>query len=396
MTVSVSQLNKYVSFLLSQDSKIKNIIVTGEISNFIRNSSSGHCYFTLKDSKSSVRAVMFNSHAYNLDFRPENGMSVDVTCSASIYERDGLFQLYVTDMKKQGEGDLLAQFEKLKQKLAALGMFDDDKKKIIPQYPQKIGVIASKTGAALQDVINILSRRYPLGEMIIFPSSVQGETADISICNAIKCAESEKCDVLIIARGGGSFEDLNCFNSERLALAVYECSIPVISAVGHETDFTICDFVADLRAPTPSAAAELCAIDKNTINDNIFMLDASLNAVMNRKISEYRMCIDSLDARLAKTSVTAKIENRLQRCEMLKIRLDEAMSKIVVSAENALFNSLNSLEKLNPLNVLKRGYAMVCDENGRIISDADDLVKGEKIDITLAKGKVKAIVDLSE
>ncbi len=396
MTVTVSQLNKYVSFLLSQDTNIKNITVAGEISNFVRNSSSGHCYFTLKDSKASVRAVMFNSYAYKLDFAVNNGMSVEVTGSASLYERDGNYQLYVTDIKKQGEGDLLLAFEKLKQKLANLGMFDESIKKPLPKYPQRIGIIASKTGAALQDVINILSRRYPLGELIIFPSSVQGENADISICNAIKQAQNTKCDVLIIARGGGSFEDLNCFNSEKLAYAIYDCDIPVISAIGHETDFTICDFVADLRAPTPSAAAELCAADIESINDCLFMIDAALNTAVNRKISEYKMHIDILESRLIKTSVNAKIENSLKRCEILTLRLNEAIEKKMQSAENVLFNNINALQNLNPLNVLKRGYAMVSNEDGLVISNREDINDGERIDITFANGKVKAIVDLSE
>ncbi len=396
MTVTVSQLNKYVSFLLSQDTNIKNITVAGEISNFVRNSSSGHCYFTLKDSKASVRAVMFNSYAYKLDFAVNNGMSVEVTGSASLYERDGNFQLYVTDIKRQGEGDLLIAFEKLKQKLAALGMFDESIKKPLPKYPRKIGVIASKTGAALQDVINILSRRYPLGELIVFPSSVQGENADISICNAIKQAQTAECDVLIIARGGGSFEDLNCFNSERLAYAIYDCDIPVISAIGHETDFTICDFVADLRAPTPSAAAELCAVDRESVEDCLFMLDVALGATVNRRISEYKMHIDMLESRLIRTSVNARIENNLKRCELLTLRLNEAIEKKIRSAENALLNNINALQNLNPLNVLKRGYAMVCNENGSVISNTQDLHDGERIDITFANGKIKAIVDLSE
>ena len=337
-----------------------------------------------------------DSYAYKLDFAVNNGMSVEVTGSASLYERDGSFQLYVTDIKRQGEGNLLLAFEKLKQKLATLGMFDESIKRPLPKYPQKIGVIASKTGAALQDVINILSRRYPLGELIIFPSSVQGENADISICNAIKQAQDAECDVLIIARGGGSFEDLNCFNSERLAYAIYDCDIPVISAIGHETDFTICDFVADLRAPTPSAAAELCAVDRESVSDCLFMLDVALNGAVNCKISEYKMHIDMLESRLIKTSVNAKVENNLNRCEILTLRLNEAIERKIRSAENVLSNNINALQNLNPLNVLKRGYAMVSGESGSVISNTQDLHDGERINITFANGKIKAIVDLSE
>ena len=259
MTVSVTQLNKYVSFILKEDSNIRNIKVRGEISNFVRNSNSGHCYFTLKDANASVRAVMFNSYAYNLKFAIENGMKVVVSASASLYERDGAFQLYVTDIENDGTGNLLAQFEKLKAKLSAQGLFDDAHKRTLPQYPLKIGVIASAQGAALQDVINILSRRYPLCELVVIPATVQGESAPKSILNAIEQAHRIDCDVLILARGGGSFEDLNCFNDESVVRAVFDCKMPVISAIGHETDFTLCDFAADLRAPTPSAAAELVA-----------------------------------------------------------------------------------------------------------------------------------------
>lgn len=396
MTVSVSQLNKYVSFVLKEDSNIQNIKVRGEISNFVRNANSGHCYFTLKDLNASVRAVMFNSYAHNVKFNIENGMCVVVSANASLYERDGAFQLYVTDIESDGSGDLLANFEKLRQKLSQQGLFDEEKKRKLPELPQKIGVIASKQGAALQDVINILSRRYPLGELVVIPAAVQGENAPKSVCSAIETAHKIQCDVLIIARGGGSFEDLNCFNDETLVRAVADCKMPVISAIGHETDFTLCDFAADLRAPTPSAAAELAAQDKATLENSVYMLESALETAILRQFSAYGDKLKQLEATLALHSVQSQLQRLEKSLELIDIRLNEAMRRRLDNCENSFAKALCLLENLNPLQVLTRGFAVVCDENGKIISDAGNVNIGEKISIKLSKGTISATVDFCE
>lgn len=396
MTISVSQLNKYVSFILKEDSNIQNIRVRGEVSNFVRNTNSGHCYFTLKDANSAIKAVMFNSYAYKLNFRVENGMSVVVSASASLYERDGAFQLYVTDIESDGSGNLLLQYEKLKEKLSSEGIFDEAHKRLLPRFPAKIGVIASREGAALQDVINVLSRRYPLGELVVIPATVQGESAPESICKAIDNAHSTGCDVLILARGGGSFEDLNCFNDESVVRAVYDCAMPVISAIGHETDFTLCDFAADLRAPTPSAAAEIVAPDADTINDCIFMLNASLEAAMSKKLSDCSKRLEALQGLLASLSVDAKLQNGDKKLELLNMRLDEAMHRKTQECENLLLRMTCSLENLNPMQVLTRGYALVSDENGRIITSSENVRVGQRVDIRLSEGRIGAVVDLCE
>lgn len=393
MTVSVTQLNKYVSFILKEDSNIRNIKVRGEISNFVRNSNSGHCYFTLKDANASVRAVMFNSYAYNLKFAIENGMKVVVSASASLYERDGAFQLYVTDIENDGTGNLLAQFEKLKEKLSEQGLFDDAHKRTLPQYPLKIGVIASEQGAALQDVINILSRRYPLCELVVIPATVQGESAPKSILNAIDQAHRINCDVLILARGGGSFEDLNCLNDESVVRTVFDCKMPVISAIGHETDFTLCDFAADLRAPTPSAAAELVAPDKDTIKDNISMLMAAIESRLSNKLSNCMQIIDKLDTSLAEHSVASRLQNGENSLKLLNVRLEEAIRRKKEYCDSALIKATCLLENLNPMQILSRGFSVVTDDSGKIIVSSDEVHTGQKINVRLSSGNLAATVD---
>ncbi|MBR6789350.1 MAG: exodeoxyribonuclease VII large subunit, partial [Oscillospiraceae bacterium] len=267
--LTVSQINQYLKQTLDEDVQLKSIFIRGEISNFTHHLKSGHFYFTLKDAKSAIKAVMFKWNASQLRFKPSNGMSVIIFGSVQFYERDGVCQIYCTDMQPDGIGALYTAYEQLKAKLEGEGLFDPSHKKQLPAFPKRIGVITAKTGAALQDVINILSRRYPLGELVLIPALVQGEQAPASICTALKQAENAELDLLIVGRGGGSIEDLWAFNDERVARTVYACPIPVISAVGHETDYTICDFVADLRAPTPSAAAELAVPDCSVLWDEI-------------------------------------------------------------------------------------------------------------------------------
>jgi len=257
MTVlTVSQLNRYVKAVIEEDKRLCDLYIKGEISNFTRHFKSGHCYFSMKDEGGLVKAVMFKSNAGDLRFEPENGMSVLVRAHLGVFERDGAYQLYVTDMQPEGAGAAAVAFEQLKQRLFSKGLFDDAHKKPLPAFPRRIGVVTSQTGAALQDIINVISRRYPVCELLTAHADVQGENAASALVSALKMLD-ERCDVIIIGRGGGSAEDLRAFNDEALAYAVYEAKTPVVSAVGHEVDYTICDFVADLRAPTPSVAAEL-------------------------------------------------------------------------------------------------------------------------------------------
>ena len=268
--LSVSQINGYLKDLLEEDVQLKSIYVRGEISNFVHHVKSGHFYFTLKDKRSALRAVMFKWNASRLRFMPKNGMNIILFGSVNFYERDGVCQLLCVDMQPDGLGALYMAYEQLKEKLAREGLFDPAHKKPLPPFPQRIGVVTAKTGAALQDIIHILSRRYPLAELVLYPALVQGDLAPDSLVKAIDAAGRDKPDVLIVGRGGGSLEDLWAFNDERVARAVYDCPVPVISAVGHEVDYTICDLVADLRAPTPSAAAELCAPDISGLKRGTF------------------------------------------------------------------------------------------------------------------------------
>ena len=259
--LSVSQLNRYVGFKLKEDRALQGILVRGEITNFTNHYRSGHLYFTLRDAESCVKALMFRSNAQRLRFTPREGMNVIAAATASLYERDGAFQLYVTDLQPDGAGTQALALEQLKKKLTAMGVFDAAAKRPLPAMPQKIGVITSDTGAALQDVKNVIGRRYPIGHLLVYPAQVQGDAAADSVCRAIAAAERDGCDVLIVGRGGGASETLEAFNTERVVMAIYHCAVPVVSAVGHETDWTLADAAADLRAPTPSAAAELAVPD---------------------------------------------------------------------------------------------------------------------------------------
>ena len=261
LILSVTQLNNYVKSIIEQDENLYNVFVIGEISNFVDHYRSGHLYMSIKDNQSVISAVMFAGNASKLKFKPQNGMSVIIRGRVSLYERDGKYQLYIDDMQPDGVGTLALAFEQLKEKLSKIGLFDSDHKKSIPRFPSKIGVISSPTGAAVQDILNVLERRYPVAEIVFAGVQVQGESAASTVCNALRKMNQTDVDVIIIARGGGSAEDLWPFNDEKLAFEIYNSKIPVISGVGHETDFTICDFVADLRAPTPSAAAELATPD---------------------------------------------------------------------------------------------------------------------------------------
>ena len=395
LVLSVSQLNRYIKMNFDADENLVNIFISGEISNFTNHYRTGHLYFTLKDDSAAVRAVMFNSSAKRLKFMPEDGMKVIARGRVSVYEASGQYQLYVDDMQPDGVGALNLAYEQLKEKLQKEGLFSELHKKPLPPYPEKVGVITSPTGAAVRDIINVLGRRFPYAEIVFCPVLVQGEGAHLQLTDAVNLFNSERAaDVIIIGRGGGSIEDLWEFNDEGLARAVYNSDIPVISAVGHETDFTICDFVADMRAPTPSAAAELAVPDANE-------LQYALSALMNRMflnvssgIADRRSRLEYLTSKGALKSPDEMLSNRSQR-------LDTAFSKMMSSYENRiggkkveLISAATALSKLDPMSVLMRGFAFVSDKNGKNVYSSQALAKGDKINVRFHDGS--AVCEVKE
>lgn len=391
--LTVSQLNRYISYKLKEDQKLRGIFLKGEISNF---KNAGHLYFTLKDSESLVKAVMFRSSAAGLKFSPENGQSVVVMGTVSVFERDGVYQIYVSDMVPDGTGSMQIEFEKLKKELASEGLFDEAHKKQIPAFPDKVGIVTSEKGAALQDMINIISRRYPLAEIVLYPSLVQGAEAPSSLCRALSIADCDDCDVIIIGRGGGSYEDLAAFNDRQLAYYIYHLNTPVISAVGHETDFTIADFVADLRASTPSAAAELAVPDKadilNRINSLQIRADGAFE-LLTRRLDER---ISMLSSRLQKVSPEMILVNRSSELELKTKRLEHAVLNYTAGLEASLGQKIARLNMLNPLEVLNRGYAAVYKNDNEILTGVSEIKSGDSIRIEFSDGSAYASVIKTE
>ena len=387
--LSVSQINTYIKSLIDQDYNLKNIYVSGEISNFTNHYRTGHFYFTLKDEKACVKAVMFRNAAQRLRFVPENGMKVLVRCSASLYEKDGVYQLYCEDMQPDGVGALTIAFEQLKQRLSQEGLFDDAHKKPLPEFPVRIGVITSPTGAAIEDIKNVLARRYPYAEIVLEGVLVQGEGAPAQIEGAIRRFSRLKCcDVLIVGRGGGSIEDLWAFNDEGVARAIYDCEIPVISAVGHEVDFTIADFVADMRAPTPSAAAELAAPDYKEV---LYAADKVLDSMTDKVLStidKYLLCVGAFEKVIYEKSPVRTLELYTQCVDALKVKVEILMEKRLDFYTNALSHYAMQLEAISPLKVLGRGYAMVKNEVLEPVKSAKKIKEGESITVLMHDGSL--------
>lgn len=387
LVLSVSQLNRYIKMNFDADENLANIFISGEISNFTNHYRTGHLYFTLKDDSAAVRAVMFNSSAKRLKFMPEDGMKVIARGRVSVYEASGQYQLYVDDMQPDGVGALNLAYEQLKEKLQKEGLFSEQHKKPLPPYPEKVGVITSPTGAAVRDIINVLGRRFPYAEIVFCPVLVQGEGAHLQLTDAVNLFNSERAaDVIIIGRGGGSIEDLWEFNDEGLARAVYNSEIPVISAVGHETDFTICDFVADMRAPTPSAAAELAVPDANELQYALSALKNRMFLNISSGIADRRSRLEYLTSKGALKSPDEMLSNRSQR-------LDTAFSKMLSSYENRIggkkvefISAATALSKLDPMSVLMRGFAFVSDESGKNVYSSQALAKGDKINVRFHDG----------
>ncbi|MBP3375141.1 MAG: exodeoxyribonuclease VII large subunit [Clostridia bacterium] len=390
---SVSQINEYIKMTLESSPVLKNVFLRGEVSNFKSNYSSGHLYFSLKDETSSIKAVMFRSNASRLKFRLESGMKVVVHGRISTYTVSGDCQIIIDDMQPDGAGALAIAFEQLKKRLMAEGLFDAERKKPIPKFPKKVGVITSASGAALHDIINVSGRRSPATEIIIYPSYVQGELAPKSLTGGILFF-NRKCqvDVIIIGRGGGSAEDLWCFNDEVLARAIAESEVPVISAVGHETDFTICDFVADLRAPTPSAAAELAFPDTAEILSRVKVLGRKAEDSTVNRLNNLQNRLEIMRKSVELHSPSTYLASRENTLALLKGRLNNAQKTIFDDAQNRFRMLCTRLEGVNPLAVLSHGYSVVENREGSIVSSVADVETGELITIKLSDGEINATV----
>lgn len=392
--LSVSQVNMYIKALLDEIPQVKNVYICGEISNFKHYYNSGHMYFTLKDDKSQLKAAMFKNDNYRLKFTPENGMKVICFGQVGVYERDGVYQLYCRDMQPDGVGALTIAFEQLKVQLAQEGLFDEEHKKAIPKFPQKIGVATSKMGAAVEDIKNVISRRYPLCEIIIVPTMVQGESAAQDIADSIRFIdENLGVDTIIVGRGGGSLEDLWAFNTEIVARAVYACKTPIISAVGHETDFTISDFVSDMRAPTPSAAAELAVPDIKSLIFQLNNFSVSIEKSLDFKISQCENSIKRYKDFFSKSNVDLFYANIRDKMAQYNEKLKDSITRIIENQTNTLSKNAEMLDNLSPLKILSRGYSVVKNEKFDIVTDSENINVGDNVEIILSNGAFKATVN---
>ncbi len=390
--LSVSALNRYIKSTFDSNEILKSIYIKGEISNFRLHTQSGHCYFSLKDEKSSIKAIAFRNVASRLRFNPENDMSVIARGRVTVYEATGEYSLYVDDMQPDGAGALAIAFEQLKKKLEAKGIFAQEHKKPIPKFPERVGVVTSESGAAFQDIINVISRRYPLTEIIISPTLVQGAGAAEQIATSIKLFNDKKAaDVLIVGRGGGSAEDLWCFNEEIVAMAVYESEIPIISAVGHETDFSICDFASDLRAPTPSAAAELAVPDIRDIYNTVNSLNIRGNIAIDQHITNLENKLSILSQKLETQNPTNYINNLSYRCDTAFTKLENFYEKFLTEKQNTLSLLAARLDASSPIKILSKGYALVT-KKGETVKSVSSLAAKDKIDVRLNDGTVECEV----
>ena len=416
--LSVSAITRYLKAKFDSDDNLRVVFLKGEISN-IKYHTTGHIYFSIKDETSKINAIMFSSSAKNLLFKPVDGSKVLVTGRISVYEATGGYQIYVDEMLEDGVGNLYIAFEKLKQDLAKEGLFDKSHKKQIPKIPNRIGVVTAPTGAAIKDIISTIKRRYPICEVILFPSLVQGEGAKDDIVKNIKKAEEYDLDVLIVGRGGGSIEDLWPFNEEIVARAIFDCSIPIISAVGHEIDFTIADYVSDMRAPTPTGAAEIAVPNMSDLLNHIDNLKIRLNEAVSKKINYKKLYLESIKNSYAIKNPLIMYENKKQKLDILIDNLnktllnkyDKAKHKLDLIKSNYILNNpkllykdqiskldslIEKLELINPLGVLKRGYSLTL-KDGKVISNIKNLNKEDRVTIKLYNGDIiTKIIDLKE
>ena len=390
--LSISQLNEYIRGKLDVDPLLNQIAVRGEISNY-KMYPSGHHYFSLKDESSVLKCVMFKGNAMRLRFRPENGMKVIAMGKVSVFPRDGAYQLYCSALAMDGVGDLYAAFEALKKKLAAEGLFDPAHKQPLPRYPGTIGIITSSAGAAVHDMLRILNKRYPLAQVRLLPVRVQGAEAPGEIAAAIGYANHyQLADLLIVGRGGGSIEDLWAFNDERVAYAIFESRIPIISAVGHEPDVTISDYVADLRAATPSNAAELAVPDMDALLQNLDAMSGSMAAALARQLKSSRQRLDMLANRPSMQKPTGYLEQKGKALELLKNRLVSAQTQQLARERHRYVALVSKLDAMSPLKVLTRGYAYAQTEDGTVLKSVDQVEPGQQIAVSLSDGRLSATV----
>ncbi len=396
--ITVTALNEYIKGKLENDPMLSRVLVKGEISNFINHYKTGHFYLSLKDEGGVIRAVMFRMNASKLQFVPENGMKVICEGRVSSYVKDGQYQLYISDMQPDGVGALYIAFEQLKKKLEAEGLFDPAYKKPLPKYPRRVGIITAATGAAIRDMINVSGRRFPLAELVLYPSLVQGDGAPAQLIRGLETFNT-KCpvDVIILGRGGGSLEDLWAFNDEALARAIFASRIPVISAVGHETDFSISDFVADLRAPTPSAAAELAMPEAGEVKRKLHNVIDRMSLVTENRIKTLRRSLDALASCPQMQSQMRLIDDRRMAILNLDREMENGMTRLLERKKSTLLQGAARLDALSPLAVMSRGYSALFNEKGETVNQKQQLAIGDRVNIRLSDGKAKAqILEVEE
>ena len=391
--LTVSQLNRYVKSLLDGDFRLRDLFLRGEISNYTRHYRSGHLYFTLKEGGSAVKAVMFAGYAQELAFEPENGMAVILRCSVSLYERDGSYQIYVYEMQPDGRGALQVAFEQLYRKLQVQGLFDETNKKPIPRFAQRIGVVTSETGAALQDILNILSRRCPMAQVVLAPALVQGREAPDSLSAALQALDEwGKCDVIIIGRGGGSMEDLWCFNDERLVRQIVACHTPIISAVGHETDFTLCDYAADLRAPTPSAAAELASVKMEQLGERLEILADRTKRAAGHCLAQKEQQLQRLSLQLTHFTPERRLQEYAEKLQNLWNMIQSSEKSVIIKKQEALRLQSARLQALDPMARLAGGYSMVL-KDGCVLSSIQQVQEGDHLQVRLHDGTLRVLTE---
>lgn len=391
--LTVSQLNFYLKTLIDNDQNLRFVFLEGEISNLTDHYSSGHIYFSLKDEKSVVRAVMFSYSAKNLKFTPQNGMKVIIRGRVSVYEPTGQYQLYVEDMQPDGVGALSLAFEQLKEKLEKEGLFSVEHKKPLPKFPSTIGVITSPTGAAVRDILNILGRRYPCADIVMCPVLVQGDNAPKQLTDAVnRFSQTGIADVIIIGRGGGSIEDLWAFNDEALAYAIYNCKTPIVSAVGHETDFTISDFVSDMRAPTPSAAAELVVPDSTQLLESLSAQRQYIDSLIDTKLLDAEQKISSCARLISAYSPSVVVDKYFSQLSSVADRMISLSDNYINTHEKNLTKTFSKVETLNPVSVLRRGFSFVTDSVGTVVNSTSDVNSGDTVNIKVSDGDIKAKV----
>lgn len=395
-TLTVSELNKIIKSLIDCEPLLNNVSIRGELSNY-KVYPSGHHYFTLKDAESSLRCVMFKSSASKLRFRPESGMGVTAFGRISVFPRDGAYQLYCSDLIPEGTGDLQIAYEQLKAKLSAEGLFDATHKKPLPQYPKKIAIITSSAGAAVHDMIRILGHRWPMTKIVLLPVRVQGVEAPPEIVGAIKYANRHKvADLIITGRGGGSIEDLWAFNDERVARAIYDSELPVISAVGHEPDVTISDYVADVRASTPSNAAEIAVPDINDIREQLENLNIRQNQALRKQLSRMQTKLDDIKSRRVLQNPMTYVDVKRSELDYIRDRLIAAADRLNAKNRNTYVRLAAALDAMSPLKVLGRGYAIATDKGGNLVRSVNNVKNGDKLRLCVSDGVIKCSVEESE